>query len=343
MTGQPRPPAQWSSAVEEARWIAERLDGFAERVTSIVPHGFDAYCRILHPVEEPTKGGRLVRWRDVAQWSGIDLRPDAQFHAVALPRVAPQAPPPWRGQGPDQGRLYAPDAEVVAELLRGGTSTPEACFFGLWEGYDLAGTPLVGEGSAPAEPLCDPVPEAVRAGPVFELPHRRYLLYEGPVEALYTPPLELDELSVPRNQTANLAWPTDHAWCLASEIDFASTYVAGSEALVRSLVADERIECLRVGPDDPVNRVEPFVTELADQAVAELLEHGHAFVTTAMGTVEAWLERPTRLRWGALRLRYECFDGSSGSSNRPLRRGEDLRAAAELDLVTAIVGLVELW
>jgi hypothetical protein len=75
MTRQLRPLAQWSSAVEEAQWIAERLDGFAERVTSIVPHGFDAYCRILHPVYKPAEGERLVRWRDVAQWSGIDLRP----------------------------------------------------------------------------------------------------------------------------------------------------------------------------------------------------------------------------------------------------------------------------
>jgi len=108
MTEQPRPLVRWSSAVEEARWIAERLDGFAERVTSIVPHGFDAYCRILHPVEEPTEGGRPVRWRDVAQWSGFDLRPNAQFHAVALPRVALQAPRPGEARAPTRDGCMRP-------------------------------------------------------------------------------------------------------------------------------------------------------------------------------------------------------------------------------------------
>jgi hypothetical protein len=108
MTRQLRPLAQWSSAVEEAQWIAERLDGFAERVTSIVPHGFDAYCRILHPVYKPAEGERLVRWRDVAQWSGIDLRPDAQFHAVALPRVAPQAPRPGEARDPTRDGCMCP-------------------------------------------------------------------------------------------------------------------------------------------------------------------------------------------------------------------------------------------
>jgi hypothetical protein len=56
-----RPPARWSSAIDQARWIAERLGPFAEGVTSVVPAGFDAYARILHPAEEPGSGERLVQ------------------------------------------------------------------------------------------------------------------------------------------------------------------------------------------------------------------------------------------------------------------------------------------
>jgi hypothetical protein len=46
--------AAWSDAVEEAAWIGERLaPAGACRVTSVVPGGFDAYARVLHPAEDP--------------------------------------------------------------------------------------------------------------------------------------------------------------------------------------------------------------------------------------------------------------------------------------------------
>lgn len=67
-------PARWSSAVEEASWIGERLSAFDSHVaTSVVSAGFEAYARVLHPAEEPGRGGRLVRWRQVAAWSGVAL------------------------------------------------------------------------------------------------------------------------------------------------------------------------------------------------------------------------------------------------------------------------------
>jgi hypothetical protein len=168
----------------------------------------------------------------------------------------------------------------------------EQCFFGLWAGYGFAGTPLVREGSPPAAPLPDPIPDAVRAGPPIELPHREYLLYEGPVEAITA------TADFGHGQTANLAWPADHAWCLATEIDLAWTYVGGSESLVERLLADERIEALPAGADDPLTRIEPFVAELVEGGVEELFESGHTVITTSMGTVEASLERPTRSRPG---------------------------------------------
>ncbi|MDA8061238.1 MAG: hypothetical protein M0T80_02200, partial [Actinomycetota bacterium] len=110
-----RAPARWSTPTEECDWIAKRLGPFATSVTSVVPAGFSAYARILHPAEEPTTGDRLVRWSEVARWSGVELRPDAQFHTIALPEVRPEAPAPWQSQGPAHGRLYLPDAEVLAE------------------------------------------------------------------------------------------------------------------------------------------------------------------------------------------------------------------------------------
>jgi hypothetical protein len=330
-----RPPARWSSAIDQARWIAERLGSFADDVTSVVPAGFDAYARILHPAQEPGYGERLVRWREVAAWSGVTLRPDAQFHTVALPATKPKTPPPWRrGQGPAEGRLYLPDAEVLAEILRGFTTTPERCFFGLWTGYGFGGTPLVREGSLPAAPLPDPIPDAVRGGPLVELPGREYLLYEGPVEAITA------TASLGHGQTANLAWPADHAWCLASEIDLAWTYVGGSGPLVERLLGDERVECLPADADDPLTRIEPFVAALVERGVEELLASGHTVIATSMGTVEAWLERPTRLRPGALRVESEFFDGVRGVGRGLVHRSEDLRKAATFRLTEGVIRLV---
>ena len=93
---------------------------------------------------------------------------DAQFHSIALPPAAPAEPPPYHGQGPRDGSLYVPDAEVLAGILRGWTVTPEDCWFCVWDGYGWESARSLG----PA-----------REAPRVQLPHRGYLLYQGPVES----------------------------------------------------------------------------------------------------------------------------------------------------------------
>jgi len=295
-----QPPARWSSAVEAAGWIGERLASFGTTVTAVVPAGYESYARVLHPAEAPPWGGhRVVRWREVAAWSGVSLGPDAQFHTVALPPRRPEAPAPWSGQGPHEGSLHLPDAEVLAEILRDFTTTPEECFFCVWDGYGWEGRRQLGSPGTTPVTLPDPVPEAVRGGPRIRLPGRDYLLYNGPVEAITAP------ADIGHGQTANLTWPADHAWCVASEIDLAWTYVAGSRALIQGLLADERIEVLPADPDDPLTRVEPFVADLVERAADELLGDGRTVIATSCGAVEVWLERPRRFRAGSLRTRAE--------------------------------------
>ncbi len=329
------PPATWTAPDEDWDWIAERLGPFGESVTSVVPSGFLAYARILHPAEEPGRGDPLVRWAEVARWSGVALRPDAQFHTVALPEVRPDAPAPWRSQGPEQGRLYLPDADVLAEVLRHHTSTPEQCFFGLWDGYGYPGVPLVAVGSPPAAPLADPIPEAVRQGPLLHLPNRDYLCYTGPVEAIIAP------ANLGRDQTANLAWPADRAWFVASEIDLLWTYVGGSAALVDAVLSDGRLEALPASPTDPLSRLESWVDRLVEEATAELIATGYVMIDTSRGTVEAWLERPTRWHSGEIRTARVGDNGVTGGSGTPLHRSEDPHRAATFVLVHAVVGLVE--
>jgi hypothetical protein len=80
----------WSASFHEAGWIESRLAPFENRVVgSIIPTGFPAYARLLHPVTFGTMGERIIRWERVAEWSGLPLERLAHFHDVALPEATP--------------------------------------------------------------------------------------------------------------------------------------------------------------------------------------------------------------------------------------------------------------
>ena len=237
--------------MHQADWIGPRLAPWGGNHTAaiVVPAGFAAYARVLHPAEIAEHGGRPVRWADVAAWSGMPLRPDAQFHSIALPPADPGEPPPYQSQGPREGSLDWSDAEVLAGILRDWTATPEDCWFCVWDGYGWETARLLfavatsGTGEPPptaASPRRGPVPGPVLEGPRVQLPNRSYLLYQGPAEAALT----LPALEGAFGQCPNLWWPADRAWCVASEIDLPWTYIGGPRGLVDAILADDRIEAL---------------------------------------------------------------------------------------------------
>jgi hypothetical protein len=53
---------------------------------------------------------------------------------------------------------------------------------------------------------------------------------------------------------AELWWPADRAWFVATEIEFEWTFVAGDPTLIESLRADERLEVAPTTFDAPANR-----------------------------------------------------------------------------------------
>jgi hypothetical protein len=320
--------------VHQAGWIAPRLAPWEDEytITIVVPAGFEAYARVLHPAETPGTGDRLVRWADVAAWSAMPLREDAQFHSIALPPAAPGGPPPYGGQGPREGSLYVPDAEVLAAIVRDWTATPEDCWFCVWDGFgwDTASTvaAFTETGQPPEiieEPRRDPVPGPVREGPRVHLPHRDYFLHQGPAEAVVT----LASLEGFWGQCPNIWWPADRAWCVASEIDLQWTYVGGPRGLIDAVLADNRIEALPAAPDDPVSRVEDWVTAWADQLADGLMARGAASLSTPRGSVDAWLRRPRGIRQGELRIEVAGRSGS-GSSVRPGLSGDDQKLRREV-------------
>jgi hypothetical protein len=109
----------------------------------------------------------------------------------------------------------------------------------------------------------------VAAGPRFSLHRgtgRRYVLFEAgandfadaawPGRAPW-----IDEVTWA--QSPSILWPDDHSWVLATEVDFDSTLVAGTTALIRELMQTPGLEALPIRTDadltwdgDPLNRRE---------------------------------------------------------------------------------------
>jgi hypothetical protein len=218
--------------ISAARWIDERLvrwtrDGVY--VGSVVPQGFEAYVRILHPAQRNQEdGGERLRWSTVASWTGRVVHAEMQFDRIANLRGQNDYPP-W-GYRPQEGLLPRDDCERLASLLQPYTSTPGVCWFCVWEGYG---------GFFDAKRYRD-------VGRVTT-PERSYLLYRGPLEAVTS--FHWDWVW----QSPNLWWPDDRAWCVATEIDLPETYVGGSEACIKRILADDQLETLRTRPDARVD------------------------------------------------------------------------------------------
>lgn len=242
---------EWLEDVSPAGWIASRLHPSVQDVGSIIPEGFEAYGRLFHPVEAGVPG-RRERWSDLARRNQRIVHPEMQFQWVSRPPGQPL--PEWyhTETGPSWGSLPVPERQVLIEVLARYTTTPASCFFCVWEGYDPLGEDRPVEwhqvGSLRAlsarrrrrrsHRLVPPLPQV-------ELPDRRYYLYGGPLEKALAP--------LPFDHSANLWWPEDRAWFVATEIDYAWTYVGGSQELIGELISDDRLEVLSARISD-----EPF-------------------------------------------------------------------------------------
>lgn len=77
-------------------------------------------------------------------------------------------------------------------------------------------------------------------------PGRDYLLFSGPLLAA----AEIVDPAGIWAQSPNLFWPADRSWCVATEIDFDSTIVAGSSVLVAAVLAEPTLEAWPVDPGE---------------------------------------------------------------------------------------------
>ena len=209
-----------------ARWIEESLPKHPwATLGSMLPDGFAAYARILHPAYLERGAGAPVSWAEVAEMHGHTVHRLAQF-----PKIA-NLDDPWNDhpegmRRPDEGELPKELVEPLLEVLGSATSTVERCWFAAWNG-DAMFTIL----------------EGIENYPSIKVPAREYLLLKGHLEALRRY-FDLDIMG------PNIWWPDDRAWCVATEVDLDSTFVGGSAECVEALLAHPALEVFHAEPSD---------------------------------------------------------------------------------------------
>ncbi|MFC9392915.1 hypothetical protein ACFTWS_07110 [Streptomyces sp. NPDC057027] len=213
-----------------ARRLTERHPGHGDfgTVAGVAAPGFPAYARVLHPAGLDE---RPVRWETVAAAYDRKTGPLTNWHEVigaepfyqnlaeyGLPGVWDEHP----AEGPTPGGV----ARALIPVLARHTSTPERCWYGLWDGYgrwDWDGIPT------------------------FPTPERDEVLLSGTLADAVSP-----ELLDPFAELPDLWWPQDRAWCVGGDVDLVSTYVGGSEELIAELLDAPGLEAHPVRASDRV-------------------------------------------------------------------------------------------
>ena len=220
-----------ASDVSPGAWLAEALAPFGTGVGSLVPPSSAAFARVFHPAARYDGDDDVdIEWHDVAAENGTVPHPLMQWPSVTggweyVDRDS--QPPTWDGP-PSEGHLPVQVAAVLAGVLARHTGTPDDCWFARWHGFGYDAARWEGH-------------------PVQVLPCRENLLARGRVgDATRNLAPE------PHEQSANLWWPADRAWVVATDIDQMSTYVGASRACIDELLATDGLELLEVAATDPI-------------------------------------------------------------------------------------------
>jgi hypothetical protein len=216
-----------SGDIGAASWVLAGVRPFEEySVGALLPNGFAAYARVLHPALRRT-ADRLqeVRWQEVAAANGRRAHPAMEWGSITGSWRLERQDGLW-DQEPETGSLPIRQAERLAELLARHTATPKRCCFAVWDGFaDL---------------------ELPWETPRVPMPQRPMWLLRGPLSGAAA------SLDAAWGRSASLWWPEDRAWCVATDVDLMSTYVGGSEECIASVLRSDGLEAMPVPIDQRV-------------------------------------------------------------------------------------------
>ena len=231
----------------------EDVDGLTIRgpsrtVGNFTPVGFEAYAWLPNPIWKKVAPGtsgailntessgdsrwwKPMKWAEVAAAHGVTMAKDTGLHEIwgpVDPKTGRYADPgeEW-GHGPSEGTLEPFIADALFSILGRETTAQDRCLVGQWEG----GSSWLTE---------------VR----LLTPHWNYLVWRaefGDIAEWLGQPDSFDrEVDCP-----HVIWPADRKWFIATLYSGFSNYVAGSRALIDTILASD---------------VEAYETELSAQA-----------------------------------------------------------------------------
>lgn len=241
-------------------WIEPELTGEFGSVVGTVPDRFNAYARILHPAKDQDGP---VTWAQVAAARGRKVHPLVQWRTLTERDSPGSGDRPWPGGEPALGDLSLSLLVPLCKLLAEHTSEAESCFYGIWAGRTWTTFTAVHDdtsGEIPPPPSWHSTEDLSFAfsstkpeQPLLHLPRdagRDYHVLRGPLSALAATSEGLDPALESLPTSPSMIWPQDRAWFLASDIDFDSTLVGGSENLVAAILEDSRFEAFQIGKQD---------------------------------------------------------------------------------------------
>lgn len=184
-------------------------------------------------------------------WSDLVCFGPSGFPAYVRLRFLPD--PSYEGQSEndvdvdfDAIRCATDQWQALCEVLAVHTSTPEDCYFCLWDGWgDLqhcfAGQPKLG------------IPSGERH------PARAYYLFRGalPTTPIWnSPPLLREEepqfwpCDFRHPHEPAFVWPADRAWCVANDVDPHWAGIGADVPAIERVLADPRLDAVGADPAD---------------------------------------------------------------------------------------------
>lgn len=220
-----------------------------------------------------------------AQYARLAGRDSLDFEATGS-MIAPDG---WRYEAPSEGSLDATSLATASAVLARHTTTPSAGIAAIWEGWgglvSSAGVSYFAFPSSlrsrfaaaarrwisvryrgPYLARREPAPgtgllaREVAVGPRLELHSdtgRSYIMFGAGADDFADAAWPEQAPWVDRArwaQSPSILWPDDHSWVLATEIDYDSTLIAGTSALISELSQTPGIEVLPIHLDADLTR-----------------------------------------------------------------------------------------
>ncbi|GLY15328.1 hypothetical protein Kisp01_23430 [Kineosporia sp. NBRC 101677] len=207
----------------EARLNAAADGTWAEMVGT----DWEFYARILHPAHDTLHGDRTVSWQSIADTRNIRTISDRSWFEVSGTRL-------HQGEKGEQwdaeptvgasGNSIIPDLMTTLRKIEGSKA-----YLGEFDGAESSDEQRATE------------------APNILVSHRRYFISEMTLEQLDQTVQNEDRWGF-----SYVFWASSGDWCINADIDLPSTIIGCTSSVGNLLLANDRLEVVRISPDHPV-------------------------------------------------------------------------------------------